>query len=205
MRRTKIGVFIEDEWVAISYFPVLQELKLAGYVPLLITTNKEWGEGMRKSIPLDDEPVFRLMADLSIHEVTDISDFAGFVFPGGYWADRLRWWLCKKTPSGEPELPAPRDLLVRILRSDNHVIGVICHSMWVLISAKEFLDNHARSQLESCEVTCAYNIIHDVKNAGFVCVDKDVHVHGNLVTGRMSDVSRQFIRAYIETLGQSKG
>lgn len=189
MQCKRIGVFIEDEWVAFSYHTILGEIKKAGHLPLLITTNKAWDNGERKSIPSGDEPVYRLKTDLSVDEV-EIDDFAGFVLGGGYWADRLRWWMVKESSPGVLERSEPRKLLEQILSSDKHVIGAICHSMWVLISLK-----HA---VKAKKVTCAYNIIDDVKNAGFVYVDADVHVDGNLVTGRMSSHSDVFIKEFIQ-------
>jgi protease I len=196
MEVNKIGLFIEDEWVAISYNTIIDELKKACYEPILITTNKTWDSGKRRSIPTSkDEPVFFLTADLSIDEV-DIEKFVGFVFGGGYWVDRLRWWFMKEKSPGVLERPEPRALIEKILRSDKHLVGTICHSMWLLCSLKQ--------AVRYSEVTCAYNIIDDVKNAGFTYVDTDVHVDGNLVTGRMSDKSGVFIREFISQLRQRK-
>ncbi len=146
MNCKKIGIFIEDEWVAASYHPIIKEIKKAGYLPLLITTNKEWDNGERKSIPIGNEPIYRLVVDLSIDEV-DIDDFVGFVFPGGYWVDRLRWWFMKEKEPGVLERPEPRALVEKILRSEKHLVGVICHSMWLLNSLKD--------AVKSKEVTCA--------------------------------------------------
>lgn len=188
----KIGVFIEDEWVASSYHVILGELKRNGYFPLLITTNRDWDGGLRKSIPTKkDDPVYYLQTDLSVEEVK-IDDFAGFVFGGGYWADRLRWWFMRTNPDGTLERPGPRVLVESILSSDRHTIGVICHSMWILCSFAHLLEGKS--------VTCAYNIIDDVRNAGFRYVDSDVHVDGRLVTGRMSDNSQAFITEYMRRL-----
>lgn len=191
----RIGVFIEDEWVAISFHPIIHEIKKSGFVPLLITTNKEWDNGERKSIPLGNEPIYRMPADLSIPEV-NIDDFEGFVFGGGYWVDRLRWWLVKEKEPGVLERPEPRALLEKIFRSNYHKIGVICHSMWLLISMVD--------AVQAREVTCAYNIIDDVKNAGFTYVDNDIHVDQNLVTGRMSDCSEVFIKKYLSQFNSNR-
>jgi len=68
--------------------------------------------------------------------------------------------------------------------------------MWLLCSLKD--------KVKAKEVTCAYNIIDDVKNAGFTYVDKDVHVDKNLVTGRMSAHSVPFIREFLNQLRQRK-
>jgi len=187
----RIGIFIEDEWVASSYHTIIKEVKRADYVPMLITTNREWDNGERKSIPVGDEPVYRLVADLSVSEV-DVDAFAGFVFGGGYWVDRLRWWFVKESEPGLLERPEPRALVERILSSEKHLVGVICHAMWLLVSLR-----HA---VKAKEVTCAYNIVDDVRNAGFTCVDADVHVDGNLVTGRMSSHSDLFIREFLSQL-----
>ncbi len=193
MTTKQIGVFVEDEWVSYSYFPIIREIKKAGYKPVLITTNKEWDDGKRLSIPSRElnEPIFILDADMSIDEV-NIDDFAGFVFGGGYWADRFRWWLVKESEPGKLERPEPRALVEKILRSDKHLIGTICHSMWILNSLKDVIGPK--------EVTCAHNIIDDVKNAGFTYVDKNVHVDGNLVSGRMSSNSDVFIKEFIHQL-----
>ncbi len=191
MTTKQIGVFVEDEWVSYSYFPILEEIRKAGHKPVLITTNKEWDGGKRRSIPSGDEPIFRLDVDMSIHEV-NIDDFVGFIFGGGYWADRLRWWFKAEKSPGILERPEPRSLVEKILRSEKHLVGTICHSMWILNSLKDVIGPK--------EVTCAYNIIDDVKNAGFTYVDKNVHVDGNLVSGRMSDNSRIFIKEFLKQL-----
>ncbi len=107
----------------------------------------------------------------------------------------MRWWFTKEKSPGVLERPEPRALVEKILRSEKHLVGVICHSMWLLCSLKQ--------AVKSKEVTCAYNIIDDVKNAGFTYVDADVHVDGRLVTGRMSDNSLPFIKEYIRQLGAS--
>ena len=193
MNCNKIGIFIEDEWVATSYHIIIKEVKKAGYIPILITTNKEWDNGERKSIPSGNEPIYRLPVDLSVDEVK-IDEFSGFVFGGGYWADKFRWWFTKESSPGTLERPGPSELVKNILRSDKHVIGAICHAMWLLNSMNE--------EIKGREVTCAYNIIDDVRNAGFKYVDKDVHVDGNLVTGRMSSHSDIFIKEFINQLNK---
>ncbi|MDH4128270.1 MAG: DJ-1/PfpI family protein [Spirochaetota bacterium] len=191
----QIGVFIEDGWVFKSYSTIIKEIEKIDYKPVLITTNKDWDNGKRKSISVsNDEPVIQWEVDLSIKDV-NIDKFAGFVFGGGYWADRLRWWLVKEKSKGVLELPEPRSLIESILKSQKHFLGVICHSMWILCSLK-----HA---VRAKEVTCAYNIIDDVKNAGFTYVDKDVHVDGNLITGRMSSHSDIFIKEFLYQVKQS--
>lgn len=189
----QIGVFVEDEWVSYSYFPIINEIKKAGYKPVLITTNKEWDDGLRLSIPSRElgEPIYRLPVDLSVHEV-NIDDFVGFIFGGGYWADRFRWWFTRESSPGVLERPEPRALVEKILASDKHLVGTICHAMWILCSVKD--------AVKANEVTCAYNLIDDVKNAGFTYVDKDVHVDGNLITGRMSSNSVEFIREFLAQL-----
>jgi putative intracellular protease/amidase len=66
--------------------------------------------------------------------------------------------------------------------------------MWLLVSLKH--------DVKAKEVTCAYNIIDDIKNAGFTYVDADVHVDGNLVTGRMSSHSDVFIEKFLDQLNE---
>jgi putative intracellular protease/amidase len=188
----KIGIFVEDEWVSKSYFPILNELRGSGLLPLLITTNKDWDKGLRKSIPTaEDEPIYYLQADLSVEDV-QISEFSGFIFGGGYWADRQRWWFSKTDAKGNLERPQVAKLVKDVLSIKDKPIGVICHSMWILCSFKSLFKGRS--------VTCAYNIIDDVDNAGFKYVDQDVVVDGNLVSGRMSDNSEVFIKEYIKQL-----
>jgi putative intracellular protease/amidase len=190
----KIGIFIEEGWVATSYQTILRELIADGCFPMLITTNKDWEKGIRKSIPtLKDEPIYHLEANLSVNQV-NVSEFSGFIFGGGYWADRLRWWLSKKDTSGNLEMPEVSKLLKEVLSIKDKPIGVICHSMWILCSFKGLFKGRS--------VTCAYNIIDDVTNAGFKYIDKDVHVDRNLVSGRMSANSDVFIKEYINQLAK---
>jgi len=102
----------------------------------------------------------------------------------------------KEKEPGSLERPEPRALVEKILRSEKHIVGVICHSMWLLCSLKD--------AVKAKEVTCAYNIIDDVKNAGFTYIDKDVHVDGNLVTGRMSAHSGIFMKEFLAQLKQKE-
>ncbi len=189
----RIGIFIEDEWVDYSYFPILNTFKEAGIQTTLITTYRPWDNGLRKSIPnKPGDIVYHMPVDLSISEVK-LNDFNGFVFGGGYWADRLRWWFHNKLPDDVPQNPSPGDLVRSIVESNKHTIGVICHSMWIL--------NSFNNSIKKKKVTCAYNIIDDVTNAGFHYIDQDVVVDGNLVSGRMSANSLEFTQKYIEVLG----
>lgn len=133
-------------------------------------------------------------------EVNDVSprDYAGVILIGGYAMDRLRYEE-RPREGGPNQAPAVTFLRKAVTEMDagRLPVGTICHSLWLFCAAPELLAGR--------KVTCAHNLISDVKNAGARLVfdgDKlaDTHVDGGLVTGRHPGVVEEFMTAFEQAL-----
>jgi putative intracellular protease/amidase len=76
-------------------------------------------------------------------------------------------------------------------------IGTICHSLWLFCADPELLADR--------KVTCAHNILSDVRSAGGQIVFDgdhlaDTNVDGALVTARHPGVTQQFLEVYLKEL-----
>jgi len=80
-------------------------------------------------------------------------------------------------------------------------VGTICHSLWLFCAAPELLKGR--------KVTCAHNLISDVKNAGGTLVYDgnklaDTHVDGSLITGRHPGVVEEFMNTFLGELDKRR-
>jgi putative intracellular protease/amidase len=133
-------------------------------------------------------------------EVNDVSprDYAGVILIGGYAMDRLRYE--EHPQQGRPnQAPAVSFLRKAVAEMDagRLPVGTICHSLWLFCADPELVRGR--------KVTCAHNLISDVKNAGATLVydgDKlaDTHVDGGLVSGRHPGVVEEFMEAFAQAL-----
>lgn len=139
--------------------------------------------------------------DVSVDvEVNNVSpgDYAGVILIGGYAMDRLRY---EENPvEGKPnQAPAVAFLRKAVAEMDagRLPVGTICHSLWLFCAAPELLRGR--------KVTCAHNLISDVKNAGGALVYDgnklaDTHVDGGLVTGRHPGVVEEFMAEFAQAM-----
>ena len=135
-------------------------------------------------------------------EVNDVepTDYDGIILIGAYAMDRLRYEAHPQ--EGQPnQSPAVRFLrkAVKVMDAGRLNIGTICHSLWLFCAAPELLKNR--------QVTCAHNIICDVKNAGGIVIfdgddTKRVHIDGNLITGKHPDMLDEFMSVFLEEIGK---
>ena len=125
-------------------------------------------------------------------------DYDGVILIGGYAMDRLRYEE-KLAPEGPNDAPAVRFLrqAVKAMDADTLPIGTICHSLWLFCADPALLADR--------KVTCAHNILSDVRSAGGQIVFDgdhlaDTHVDGALVTARHPGVTQQFLDVYLKEL-----
>jgi protease I len=112
---------------------------------------------------------------------TNLDDYQGMILIGGYAMDRLRYEV---TVDGKVNrAPAVELLRQAVKKMDNGemAIGTICHSLWLFCADPDLLAGRT--------VTCAHNIVCDVKNAGgSIAIHNgetvETHQDGLLVTGR---------------------
>lgn len=125
----------------------------------------------------------------------DLARYRGLILVGAYAMDMLRYEVHVKENS-EPDATS---FLRKAMATPNLVIGTICHSLWLFTPAPDLLKGR--------HVTCAHNIMYDVRNAGAILVyDKqrhtlaDTHVDGNLVTARHPYVMAAFMNVFLDEL-----
>jgi protease I len=131
------------------------------------------------------------------------TDYLGLILIGGYAMDRLRY---EETPhEGRPN-QAPAVVFLRraveAMNAGRLRMGAICHGLWLFCAAPELLKGR--------QVTCAHNIICDVKNAGGIPVFdghrlQDTYVDGNLITGRHPGVVEEFMSRFVAELDKGRG
>jgi protease I len=187
----KIGVLIEEHFDATefkafnSYFPAhgftVEYLShLWGNESLTFRSNAEGGViSAQVTVTADVEAVRP-------------ADYVGLIAIGGYAMDRLRY------QEVVPGAPAPGvEFLRAAMDSPGLTLGAVCHGLWLWCALPQALDGR--------RVTCAHNIVCDVRNAGglVMCAEGrsvDVVVDGNLVTASHPDVVDEFMAAFVRTV-----
>jgi protease I len=104
-------------------------------------------------------------------------DYAGLVLPGGTCnPDRLR-------------MNGDAMQFVRDFSQAGKPIGAICHGPWSLVET---------GIVKGRTVTSYPSLQTDIRNAGGMWVNKEVHIDNDMVTSRMPDDLPAFCRAIIE-------
>jgi protease I len=146
---------------------------------------KLWGQprltfkGHEHQMPFEVDRDFTTLTD------EELSSYAILIVPGGFVSDRLRY-----TPN--PDQPSEAVQLLRRSFELPMLTGIICHGMWLAAWAPDLIKGRP--------VTTHPNLVADVRNMGGIIVDADVHVDGDLVTGRTGGHHAPFARKIIELL-----
>ena len=130
----------------------------------------------------------------------DPEDYEGVILIGAYAMDRLRYE--KHPQAGEVNQSSAVKFLrkaVKAMDSGELKIGTICHSLWLFCAAPELLRQR--------KVTCAHNIICDVRNAGGVVVygsdgTKEINIDGGLITAKHPNVVDEFMQVFLQAVRQ---
>ncbi|WP_414564792.1 MULTISPECIES: DJ-1/PfpI family protein [unclassified Anabaena] len=193
----KIGVLIEEHFDEIEFRAFNQFFPEHGYEVEYIS--HLWNQENVKF-----QGVFYTEEVTVTVEINDIepTDYEGIILIGAYAMDRLRYEEYHQ--AGQPnQSPAVRFLRKAVKAMDNGrlKIGTICHSLWLFCADPELLKNR--------EVTCAHNIICDVKNAGGMIIfdgkqTKDVHIDGNLITAKHPDVVNKFMDIFLQAINEQQ-
>ena len=122
------------------------------------------------------------------------TDYKGLLLVGGYAMDRLRYEE-KLSETGRNQAPAVAFLrkAVEAMEAGKLKIGTICHSLWLFCADPTLMKGR--------KVTCAHNIVYDVRNAGGqVMVEngqtKDIQIDGGLISGRHPGVTEAFVEVF---------
>jgi protease I len=111
-----------------------------------------------------------------------IDDYAVMVVPGGHAPDK--WRMDEKFVQ-----------IVRQAFEHDLVVAAVCHAAQLLIEAEV---------VEGRKMTCYQSVKTDLKNAGAQYEDREVLVHGNLITSRQPSDLPAFMRETIRVLRERK-
>ncbi|MFY8148782.1 MAG: DJ-1/PfpI family protein [Prochlorococcaceae cyanobacterium] len=192
MTAKKVLVLIEEHYdetefnVFNTFFPSQgYEVEYASYL---------WGQ---PSLTFEgNDKTSKVEVSLCVTQV-NLQDYAGLILIGGYAMDRLRYQATLHPgPSRAPAVELLRKAVAR-LDAGALVIGTICHSLWLFCADPSLLQGRS--------VTCAHNIVCDVKNAGGSIVyvgeeTAETACDGLLVSGRHPGVVEVFNRIFVEKM-----
>jgi protease I len=147
----------------------------AGAQPELISAQPGEIQGVDGMDKADRFPVSRTFADVSVDE------FDGLVIPGGV-----------KNPDLMRTNPDAVALVKRFMESGKPV-AAICHGPWMLVEADAL---HGRT------ITSWPSLQTDIRNAGGMWVDEEVHTDRGLVTSRKPDDLPAFCAKLVEEIAE---
>lgn len=109
-----------------------------------------------------------------------LAEYKGLILIGGYAMDRLRYEEKISVSNNAPAVQLLRKA-VALMDDGKLAVGTICHSLWLFCADPELIKDR--------EVTCAHNIVCDVRNAGATVVTEsdnavELHQQGLLITGK---------------------
>lgn len=177
----KIGVLIEKHFDETEYIKFNEFFPAHGYEVEYFTDL--WGQPETVYTGNDyHETKVACTVKKDLREVqAKYNEYDGFILIGGYAMDRLRYEV---EPEEGKENSSPAVQFLETVHKQKY-IGTICHSLWLFTVKPELLRN--------LKVTCAHNIIYDVKNAdakvqyhddGIGTIDIYVDKSNKLVTGK---------------------
>ncbi|MCR3760085.1 type 1 glutamine amidotransferase [Clostridium felsineum] len=164
-------IFVEDEFEDIELLYPLYRLREAGYDVTLVGTGTKYNYTGTHGYIVD--------VDASAHQI-DETNYDGIIIPGGYASYKLR-------------VNDDVKRIVRHMKDNNKLLGVMCEGNYVLISA-EVLDGY--------KVTCKECISDDVINAGGEYIRVGNWVDRNIITAKMQVNLPQFMNDIFEYLNK---
>jgi protease I len=193
----KIGILIEDHFDEIEFRAFNDFFPKNGYEVEYISHLWNQKQLTFKGIDLTEE----VTVTVEVNNV-EPTDYEGIILIGAYAMDRLRYEEHSK-PNEPNQSPAIRFLrkAVKSMDANRLKIGTICHSLWLFCADPELLKNR--------EVTCAHNIVCDVRNAGGIIVydgdgTKNIHTDGSLITAKHPNVVFEFMNVFSKAIEQQQ-
>ncbi|QSJ20276.1 DJ-1/PfpI family protein [Nostoc sp. UHCC 0702] len=193
----KIGVLIEEHFDEIEFRAFNRFFPEHGYEIEYISHLWNQEQLTFKGVALTEEITVTV-------EVNDVepTDYEGIILIGAYAMDRLRYEEYPQQGQSN-QSPAVKFLrkAVKAMDAGKLKIGTICHSLWLFCADPELLKNR--------EVTCAHNIICDVKNAGGIIIfdgdgTKNLHIDGNLITAKHPNVVVEFMEIFLKAINEQR-
>jgi len=186
----KIGILIEDHFDEIEYLKFIDYFPSQGYEIEFIT--RLWGSKEITFKGIEHNATVTVRKDVAD---VNIDEYDGFILIGAYAMDRLRY---EENPvNGQPNNSPAVKLIRKIMSIEGKKVGTICHSLWLLTGAPDLLKGR--------NVTCAHNILYDVKNAGANVIfdgNKTIksYIDGDLITGNHPDMVGEFVELFVDEI-----
>lgn len=180
----KVGVLIESDFYEKEIFYYEHRFPEEGIDLHFLT--RLWGQrsltfrGHEEHYPFECDETFENMTD------EELRSYSAIIVPSGIVSDRLRY-----TEDVERTAPAT-EFLRRAFAEPTILKGVICHGLWLLVTAPELVRGRP--------LVCHNNLIGDARNMGAVYTDADVVVDGDLVTARTGGHCHLLARTIIDLL-----
>lgn len=194
-REGKIGVLIEEHFDETEFRRFNEFFPKNGYE--LEYISHLWSQD---SLTFNGNDLTEEVTVTTELDHVDPADYEGIILIGAYAMDRLRY---EEAPQeGEPNQSSAVKFLrkaVEAMDSGDLKIGTICHSLWLFCAAPDLLRQR--------KVTCAHNIICDVRNAGGVVVydgdsTKEINIDGGLITAKHPNVVDEFMKVFLKAIRQ---
>jgi protease I len=186
-----IGVLIEDHFDVTEFRKFNDYFPRQGYAVEYLTYL--WGNPKLKFGGNPDNGVVEEHVEVDV-DVTHVlpESYKGIIIIGAYASDRLRYEV--KPQAGVPNQAPAVEFIRRTVKSPGVKLGAICHSLWLLCA-----DN---ALLQGRKVTCAHNIIPDVRNAGAEIIygqdgTAELVVDGDLISGKHPGITDQFMEMFL--------
>ena len=196
-KKGKFAVILEQHFDESEVRVLQKRLPVEGYEMELVSTL--WGNDFLEFQGNEMNDPVRVCKDIDAM-IDHLDDYVCFFFIGGYCMDRLRY---QADPKKDVPNQSPVVRLVRKIASRKLTAATICHSLWAFVCAPKVIGG--------MKVTCAHNIIDDVKNAGgLVQYNPDgvgtvnTFVDDWLLTGKHPGVIDEFLDVLFAYLNRKK-
>ena len=193
LSKGKIAVVMESHFDELEIQYLEKILPKEGFTMELVSFL--WDSKMMEFQGNECHDPFRVYKDI---KSINIDDYVAFYFVGAYCMDRLRYQ--KHPKRSEPNKSAVVNL-VRKIAAAKKTTATICHSLWAFVCAPEVIKRK--------KVTCAHNIIDDVRNAGAVVMYEPdgtdtakVCVDDWLISGRDRGFTKEVVDCLLRKLNK---
>ena len=193
----KIAILIEDHFDEIEFKAFNEFFPANGYEIEYISHLWNQKQLTFKGIDLTE----KVTVTVEVNDI-DPADYEGIILIGAYAMDRLRYenYPQQDQPNQSPAIRFLRKA-VKAMDAGRLKIGTICHSLWLFCADPKLLKDR--------EVTCAHNIICDVRNAGGIIVfdgngTKNIHIDGNLITAKHPNIVTEFMEIFLKAIEQQQ-
>ncbi|MBA3772084.1 MAG: DJ-1/PfpI family protein [Ramlibacter sp.] len=196
-RTHRVVVLTGPQFDDVEHFEIVQYFANRGYYPDVVSDLR--GEPSAQFHGNDPDKLGRQITVKRDVRQVNLDDYDGVVVVGGYCTAYLR----VPDDPGSGEESASVQLVRAGMETAEMVVGIHCHSLWLLTGAQDLLRGR--------RVTTNHNVVWDALNAGADVQftedgtrTLDVCVDGLLVTGRERTSTHAFCDAVFTLLEREK-